>query len=147
VTFDIRPAGLNDVEALRTLIGEMGYQPSSAEVRRRLRALPEGHVVYVAESQAEGIGWIHVVIGHSLIVGPRAEIAGLAVAPRVQGMGVGSALLAAAETWAVQHGAPTIYLRSGMERKEAHGFYLSRGYQAVKTQLALTKSLAPVDGT
>jgi GNAT superfamily N-acetyltransferase len=122
----------------------MGYEVSSLELHARLQALPESHAVFVAESGSDGIGWIHVLISHSLISGSRAELAGLAVAPHVQGMGVGTALLSAAEKWATQRGVPTIYLRSGAERKEAHGFYLSRGYKEVKTQLALTKSIRSV---
>jgi GNAT superfamily N-acetyltransferase len=140
---NIRPAKLDDVETLRTLIAVMGYQVSSRELHTRLRALPDSHAVYLAESGSEGLGWVHVLIGHSLIDGPRAELGGLAVAPHAQGVGVGSALLAAVDEWAAQRGVRTIYLRSGAERKEAHSFYLSRGYRAVKTQLALSKSIAP----
>jgi GNAT superfamily N-acetyltransferase len=140
VDFRIRPARPDDVETLRSLIAAMGYQVGSQEVRTRLRALPEGHAVYLAESGSGGIGWIHVVISHSLITGSRAEIFGLAVAPHAQGQGVGSALLSAAEEWAAQREVRTIYLRSGAERSEAHAFYLARGYEAVKTQLALIKS-------
>jgi GNAT superfamily N-acetyltransferase len=143
VNFSIRPAGSDDVETLRTLVAAMGYQVSSQELHTRLQELPEGHAVYVAESGSDGIGWIHVLISHSLIAGPRAEIAGLAVAPHAQGRGVGSALLSAVEKWTAQRGVRTIYLRSGAERKEAHAFHLSRGYEAVKSQLALTKSIAP----
>ncbi|HEY0687441.1 MAG TPA: GNAT family N-acetyltransferase [Kribbella sp.] len=143
VNLSIRPARPDDVETLRTLIATMGYQVGSRELHTRLRALPDGHAVYVAESGSDGVGWIHVLISHSLIVGPRAEIAGLAVAPHAQGLGAGSALLSAVEKWTAQRGVRTIYLRSGTERKEAHAFYLSRGYEAVKTHLALTKSIAP----
>jgi GNAT superfamily N-acetyltransferase len=143
VNVSVRSARPDDAEALRALIATMGYQVSSRELQTRLRALPEGHAVYVAESGSDGIGWIHVLISHSLITGPRAELAGLAVAPHAQGMGVGSALLSVVEKWAAQRGVRTLYLRSGTERKEAHSFYLSRGYKGVKTQLALTKSLPP----
>ena len=145
MNFAIRPARLEDVEALRTLVTAMGYQVGSQELQSRLQGLPEGHAVFVAESGSEGVGWIHVLIGHSMIIGPRAEIGGLAVAPDARGLGVGSALLSAAEKWTAQRGVRTIYLRSGAERKEAHSFYLSRGYEAVKTQLALIKSVAPAD--
>lgn len=82
-----------------------------------LQALPETHAVFLAESRPHAIGWIHILTSHSLITGPRAELAGLAVAPHAQGTGVGP------------------------ERKEAHAFYLSRGYKRSKTQLALTKSI------
>lgn len=121
----------------------MGYQVSSRELHSRLQALPAGHAVYVAESRSDGIGWIHVLVSHSLISGRRAELGGLAVALHARGMGVGSALLSVAEKWAAQRGVRTIHLRSGSERKEAHGFYLSRGYEEVKTQLVLTKSIPP----
>jgi GNAT superfamily N-acetyltransferase len=138
----IRPARPDDGETLRGLIAAMGYQVGSRELDTRLQALPESHAVFVAESGSDGLGWIHVLTSHSLISGPRAELAGLAVAPHAQGMGVGTALLSTAEKWATQRGVPTIYLRSGAERREAHAFYLSRGYKEVKAQLALTKSLA-----
>jgi GNAT superfamily N-acetyltransferase len=144
VNFRIRPAGPDDVETLRVLVAAMGYRVDSEQLRARLQALSEGHAVYIAESGSDGIGWIHVLISHSLIVGPRAEIAGLAVAQRAQGQGVGSALLSAIEEWTARRGVRTIYLRSGAERTEAHAFYLSRGYQVVKTQLALSKSVTPI---
>jgi GNAT superfamily N-acetyltransferase len=143
VSLTIRPAGPDDAEALRTLIAGMGYQAETADLRTRLLGLPENHAVYVAYAGTDGVGWVHVLISHSLITGGRAELGGLAVAPHAQGLGAGSALLLAAESWAGQRGVRTVYLRSGMEREGAHAFYLSRGYRAVKTQLALTKSLPP----
>lgn len=144
MNFSVRPAGPDDVDTLRALVAEMGYQVGSAQLHARLQALPEGHAVYIAESGSGGIGWIHVLISHSLIAGPRAEVAGLAVAQSAQGQGVGSALLSVIEEWAAQRGVGTIHLRSGAEREEAHAFYLSRGYRMVKTQLALSKSIAPI---
>jgi GNAT superfamily N-acetyltransferase len=141
VNVEIRAAGSGDAETLRALIAAMGYQVGEDEIRGRLEALPDGHAVLVAESGSEGVGWVHVAIGHSLIVGARAEIAGLAVVPHAQGLGVGSALLAAGERWAAGRGVRTIYLRSGAEREEAHGFYRSRGYEVVKTQVALSRTI------
>jgi GNAT superfamily N-acetyltransferase len=143
VSLTIRPARPEDAETLRVLIATMGYQVEAQELRARLRSLPQDHVVYVAHSGSDGVGWVHVVLSHNMITGPRAELGGLAVASQAQGLGAGSALLRAAENWAAQRGLRTMYLRSGMEREEAHAFYLARGYQAVKTQLALSKSLPP----
>ncbi|WP_326551473.1 GNAT family N-acetyltransferase [Micromonospora sp. NBC_01813] len=143
MNFGIRLAQPGDVEILRALIAALGYEVGYQELHVRLQMLSEEHAVYIAESGSFGVGWIHVLISQNLITGPRAEIAGLAVAPSVQRVGVGSALLFAAEEWAAKRGVRTIYLRSGMERREAHAFYLSRGYEAVKTQLALTKRVVP----
>lgn len=143
VNLRIRLARPSDGETLRGLIAAMGYEVSSRELETRLRGLPESHVVFLAEAGSEGVGWIHVLVSHSLISGLRAELGGLAVAPHVRGRGVGSALLSVAEDWAARRGVPTVYLRSGSERREAHAFYLARGYRGVKTQLALAKSVGP----
>ncbi|MFG1606467.1 GNAT family N-acetyltransferase [Actinoplanes sp. NPDC049265] len=136
----IRRAGAADVEALRSLIATMGYRVGPTELEARLRSLPENHAVFVAESGSGVAGWVHVLIGHSLIDGPRAELGGLSVADEAQGLGAGSALLSAAEEWAAERGVRTIHLRSGTERTGAHAFYRSRGYQVVKSQLALRKT-------
>lgn len=140
--FRIRPAGPDDVETLRILVGEMGYDVTSEDLGTRLAAFPEADVVFIAESESgEGVGWIHGLVSHSLIVGPRVEIAGLSVAAQAQGQGVGTGLLQALEEWTARRGVRKVYLRSGAERTDAHAFYVSRGYQAVKTQLALSKSV------
>jgi GNAT superfamily N-acetyltransferase len=141
VIMRIRLAGPADVEALESLIATMGYRVGAAALATRLRTLPENHAVYVAETASGVAGWVHVLIGHSLIEGPRAELGGLSVGAEARGRGAGSALLAAAERWAAEHGVRTVFLRSGAERTEAHAFYLARGYQAVKNQVALRKTL------
>ncbi|GAB7045162.1 GNAT family N-acetyltransferase [Catenuloplanes indicus] len=137
----IRLATADDAEDLTDLITtSMGYAVAAHDVAERLRGLPEdGNVVYVAVTDRVA-GWVHVMITHGLIAGTRAELGGLAVAQ--PGSGSGSALLAAAERWAVRHGVTSMYIRSGTERTEAHGFYARRGYTVRKTQLALTKTLA-----
>jgi len=143
VNLRIRPARPFDAETMRDLIATMGYDVSVQELQARLEELPEDDAVYVAESGSGAVGWAHIMITHSMIAGIRAELAGLSVSPRARGLGAGSALLSAVEEWAAQRGVRKIHLRSGAEREEAHSFYLARGYEVVKTQLALTKSLAP----
>lgn len=123
----------------------MGYEASSEDLHHRLLSLPDHHAVYVAHAGPGIVGWIHVLISHNLITGPRAELGGLAVAAQSQGAGTGTALLRAAEEWALRRGTQTMFLRSGTEREAAHAFYLSRGYRALKTQVALTKVIAPPD--
>ena len=93
MTITIRPAVQDDAEGLCALIATMGYQVGAQEVRARLGSLSADHAVFVALSGPEGVGWIHVLISHSLIVGTRAELGGLAVAAEAQGTGAGSALL------------------------------------------------------
>jgi GNAT superfamily N-acetyltransferase len=147
MAIEIRPAGLADVPALVRLVAAMGYAVTAEEVRRRLSQLPPGHAVFVGVGDAQVRGWCHVFRSHSLIVGPRVEIAGLAVDREHQGSGVGGALLRQAEHWALGHGIDIVFLRSGSERVAAHDFYRKRGYRQVKSQVALSRTLPAPAGT
>jgi GNAT superfamily N-acetyltransferase len=100
------------------------------------------HAVFAAVTGDDVVGWLHAFHGHSLVMEPRIEIAGLAVAPAAQCHGVGTALLEQAEQWAHQRGVDVIFLRSGSERTAAHHFYRKRGYRELKTQHAFAKTLA-----
>lgn len=137
----VRTATPGDTAAIQELISAMGYDVPAAAVRERLAGLPGEQVVYVAVTDRV-VGWVHVLITHSLISGVRAELGGLAVSAARQG--AGTALLTAAERWASRHGAGQMYVRSGSTRTGAHRFYEQRGFTRVKTQLALTK---PLSGT
>ncbi|MDR7275970.1 GNAT family N-acetyltransferase [Catenuloplanes atrovinosus] len=142
----IRLADAGDAATLQELIATMGYDVPAAEITSRLGGLlGESNVVYVAVTDRV-VGWVHVLIGHSLIVGTRAELGGLAVSADAQRTGAGAALLATAERWATRHGATSMYVRSGSDRTAAHAFYHRHGYTTRKTQLALTKPLPASSG-
>jgi N-acetylglutamate synthase-like GNAT family acetyltransferase len=138
----IRPAATGDADGIADLIRTMGYTVATEQVGQRLAQLPSAQAVFVAVDRGGRlIGWVHVVCGHSLIAGPRAEIAGLAVAQHQQRNGVGTVLLGRAEQWAAQHGIDVVYLRSGTQRDAAHRFYRKHGYELVKSQYAFSKIL------
>ena len=59
--------------------------------------------IYVAELDSI-VGWIHVAIIQSLESNPFVEICGLVVAESHRGMGIGTQLVATAESWAREHG-------------------------------------------
>ncbi len=61
------------------------------------------------------------------------ELSALAVDPGGQSAGVGQALHAAFEDWAVASGAHGIYLTTDVERNElARNFYAKRGYREIR---------------
>jgi GNAT superfamily N-acetyltransferase len=84
---------------------------------------------------------VHVFLCQLMESDPHAEIGGLVVDERRRGAGVGRLLLEQAETWARTQGCTSVRLRSNIIRKEAHQFYLKRGYTLVKTQHAFAKPL------
>ncbi|PDP88113.1 GNAT family N-acetyltransferase [Glycomyces fuscus] len=61
---------------------------------------------------------------------PAAQLIALVTAEGARGRGVGTALCAAFETWAVERGAARAMLNSSTWRTEAHAFYTRRGYAA-----------------
>jgi GNAT superfamily N-acetyltransferase len=153
----IRVMTAADVERVAQLAGQLGYPSTSAHVAARfelLRQRPdEGLFVAVGPNAAPlgptgsaaghdaVIAWVHVRPTLTLESDPCAEIAGLVVNAADHGHGVGRALVAAAEAWAVEHGFREIRVRSNVVRLEAHAFYRHLGYEVVKNQLNFRKRL------
>lgn len=137
----VRPAAAADRSALAGLMATMGYGVDADVVGDRLDDLPDGHAVLVADVDERVVGWIHIYVDQSLIVGRRGQLGGLSVDAASQGQGVATALLDAAEAWARGQGCRVLNVRSGTARGTAHDFYRARGYRDVKQQLVLVKDL------
>jgi GNAT superfamily N-acetyltransferase len=99
--------------------------------------------VFVAAGEGDGrvLGWTHVVPRLQLEEPPFAELAGLVVADGARSLGVGAALLAAAEDWAKGAGFALMRVRSNVVRERAHRFYEREGYCRVKGQAVFHKSI------
>jgi GNAT superfamily N-acetyltransferase len=140
----IRPVSVADVEQLAELCGQLGYPSTPQQVRQRLEAIlhDPDHAVLVAEIEGNSVvGWIHLFIYKLLVADPQASLGGLVVAEAYRGRDIGQRLLQAGELWAEEKGCWSIYLRSNVIREQAHLFYEKRGFERVKTQLALRKRL------
>jgi len=95
---------------------------------------------FVAVMGGETVGFISSVWSHS--VGREVgfmHITAIAVDERVQGHGIGTKLLNHMEDYATSIGIDSILLTSGLERTEAHKFYVKNGYE--NRALSFTKSL------
>lgn len=128
----IRKAGPGDVEALASLMGELGYPTSSGSMRARLARIFE-HPAYrtlVAERDGLVVGMVGLETGHYYEMdGGYARISALVVNSSHRRLGVGDALVQAAESEAGRAGASHIFLNSGTDRAEAHAFYESSRYE------------------
>ena len=141
---NIRPMRDGDPEAVARLAGELGYPAAAGDIATRLAALSarSGDALFVAESPTgEVLGWIHVSEEATLTDGPIAEIHGLVVDTRFRSRGIGRALVAEAERWAISRGCPRVRVRSRIVREDAHRFYRARGYGVEKTQHVFSKPL------
>jgi len=150
----IRPATINDAEALARLSVQLGYPTSREQVASRLSAIvgkPE-HSIFVAEADSESggtpqaglhvVGWIHGFVQRIVESDPTVQLGGLVVDEASRGRGAGRLLLEHIERWARGAGCATVTVRTNVIREQAHQFYQSMGYDAVKLQRVFRKQIA-----
>jgi ribosomal protein S18 acetylase RimI-like enzyme len=101
----------------------------------------DDHPVWVAEIDGLVVG-VAAAVSREHFSGPRECYLGeLAVDDRLEGAGIGRALVAHAELWARARGLTALTLETGAANARARGFYASLGF--AEEQVQLTKPLAP----
>jgi len=128
----IRTADSADASAVTELLDQLGYpQDGQQETAARIQAWaddPSG-AAYVAEESGDLLGVIAVhVCPFFERDGAWGRITALVVSDRARGHGVGSRLVAAAESFAVRRGCVRMEVTSADRRHDAHEFYRRRGY-------------------
>lgn len=140
--YEIRECLLRDADQIYELnCSEMGYDYPKEETRQRIKDIlaSEHDKIYVAELDGSVVGYVHAN-DYNLIYAPAMKnIMGIAVSNKHKRIGIGKALLTAAEAWAKADGAKGVRLVSGETRKEAHMFYEWCGYTGGKHQLNFKK--------
>lgn len=141
---EVRPARIDDAEAVAVLAGQLGYPTTVAEARTRLARITgdPDHAALVVEVAGPGvIGWLHVFVARRLDCDPFAEISGLVVAEGFRGRRVGETLTHAALAWAAELGCREVRVRSNVVRSDAHRFYQRLGFVQIKAQAVFTLQL------
>ncbi|HUK31362.1 MAG TPA: GNAT family N-acetyltransferase [Candidatus Acidoferrum sp.] len=142
----IRGPRMEDAAALARLATQLGYPSTPEQVVPRLEAIlrdPMAVLFVVERASGEVTGFIHLMHQHLIEYDQRVEVAGLVVDEECRGMGIGRALMARAEEWAVERGCRHINVRSKISRAAAHAFYEGLGYEHYKSQKAFRKDLKP----
>ncbi|MGW5366087.1 GNAT family N-acetyltransferase [Actinopolymorpha pittospori] len=128
----IRPAHHADASAVNELLDQLGYpQVGGAVTANRIQSWAEdpSSAAYVAEAGDDLLGVIAVhVCPFFERDGSWGRIVALVVSDRSRGRGVGSGLLAAAESFAATRGCLRLEVASADRRLDAHEFYRRRGY-------------------
>ena len=127
----IRDAKLSDARAFASLMCELGYETTSAEMRQRLKfILSDAHLrTFVAEIDDHLCGMIgtltHASHEHN---DPSGKIIALVVSEKQRRSGIGRALIAAAEEDFGRRKVARVSLTTRFAREKAHQFYEALGY-------------------
>jgi ribosomal protein S18 acetylase RimI-like enzyme len=100
---------------------------------------PRAQVLIAEDADGARLGFISLKIGQDVVGSQRAHVADLAVAESARRMGVGRALMTAAEEWARREGLTMLSLDVWSTNERALSFYRSIGY--VPESLCLIKRL------
>ena len=141
----LRPMTRSDMRRCRTLLTQLGYEMTEAELERRfdeVSSAPE-HSLLVAETAGQVVGLMHVFARPALENPREAVVQAIVVDEGLRRAGVGRLLMAAAEHWASERGCRSVVLSSNIARAPAHAFYAALGYRVSATSLVLRKELPP----
>jgi GNAT superfamily N-acetyltransferase len=130
--FTIRDAKLTDAPALAGLMCELGYETTSAEMRRRMKLIlcDVNYRTLLAEVDGKVYGMIGTLACYSFVHNdPCGRIVALVVRKDSRRWGVGRRLVAAAERDFVRRAIKRVGLNARLSREDAHKFYESLGYE------------------
>jgi GNAT superfamily N-acetyltransferase len=139
----VRPMTRSDVEQCRSLLTQLGYEMSTAELERRfseVSAAPD-HSVLVAERAGRVVGLMHVFVRPAIENPREAVVQAIVVEEGLRRAGIGRELMTAAENWGRERGCRSVVLSSNTARAPAHTFYAALGYRVSATSLVLRKEL------
>ncbi|WP_414049419.1 GNAT family N-acetyltransferase [Macrococcus animalis] len=133
----IRSISIKDAEQLNKLCAdELGYLINIEITRNQIDKLTEdpNHFIRIYEIDGDVAGFIHAEVYESLFSNTMFNILGIAVNSHLQGRGIGKELLKSLENEARIRNFKGIRFNSGLERKDAHLFYESLGFESNKLQ-------------
>lgn len=138
----IREAGTADAASIASLVTQLGYPSTPAEMTGRLKvllSLPE-YIIFVAEADGDIVGLVGAYMAYSLeFSGMYGRLITLIVDERHRGTGIGKQLIAEIENRLKREGALLAVVTSSSHREESHRFYEDNGY--LNTGIRFTKKL------
>ena len=142
--FQVRPLQPPDVDAVRDLLLQLGYDVPAGEAAARIEAVlaADGHYAAVAQRHGSVIGMIHLFGRPALEKPAEAVVQMLVVERSARKLGVGKLLVAEAERWARTNGLASVSLHTRIDRLDASRFYERLGYRRAATSHYMRKELA-----
>ena len=144
----IRPALSTDAAAISPLLRQLGYHQPSEVLAQRLTARLDA-LAFVVERDEQVVAFMSLhIIDWMHRPDAAARLSALVVDERYRRMGIGRALIALAETTAVQRGCTSIELTSNLRRRAdgTYDFYDSLGYDRAEDTTYFRKPLRSTPG-
>jgi GNAT superfamily N-acetyltransferase len=132
VDFAVRAARTSDAAALATLMCELGYETSTAQMEARLRniASDPSYRTFVAVTKETVRGMIGTFARYSFEHNDLSgRILALVVSSKPRRNGIGRQLIATAEDDFARRNIQRIAVNTRFEREQAHQFYEALGYR------------------
>lgn len=138
-----RKIEIKDAPAINALTHQLGYEATIAETKERLEKIlkDEQHFAYAAVLDDKITGWIHAFYCQNLESPSFVEIGGLVTHKDFRAKGIGKELIERVQHWAIGKNCNKLRVRSNMIRKDAHQFYLNRGFTETKEQKIFDKQI------
>ncbi|WP_238016028.1 GNAT family N-acetyltransferase [Dactylosporangium sp. AC04546] len=127
----VRRLAVDDTEQVTELLEQLGYPQGETNVAERLQRWvehPDGaSFVWDERGRLLGVIAAHVIPSFEKD-GAWLRIVALAVSESARGRGIGTSLVAAAETFGLMRGCSSVEVTSMRTREGAHAFYRALGY-------------------
>lgn len=123
---------MQDSAALASLMCELGYKTTAAQMKKRLESIlaNSDYQTFVATTNDEICGMIGTVSQPSYEHDDRGgRILALVVSKNARRIGIGRALIEAGEEDFAARGIRRIAVNTHLKRKEAHKFYRELGFE------------------
>jgi GNAT superfamily N-acetyltransferase len=130
------------LQQLIELLQSEGVNISLEDFHSRLEKLPGDDRFILAVEGELLYGYAHLRVAHDLVDSETAVVVSIVVHKDRRRQGIGSRLMAAAETWARQSDRSRLLLRTDVVRTGAHAFFVALGYEGSSTQLEFIRHLS-----
>ena len=134
---NVRRASLGDAGPIAGLMAELGYPVTEEGMSRRLRFVLDraDHGTFVALCDGSVVGMVGAFTNRRYDAdAPYGQLLALVVSHEHRRRGVGRALVEVAERWLAGHGVDCVIVHTGLDREDAHEFYVRLGYQATASR-------------
>jgi ribosomal protein S18 acetylase RimI-like enzyme len=134
--FIIREISSEDYAGIYPLNLDLGYDFPAEKIQNRINCILSGthDKIFIAEQDGLILGYIHISPYELIYEDSLLNILGVVVKKEYRRTGIGTQLLVHAESYGKAHGYKGIRLVSGIDRTDAHHFYISHGYTNRKDQ-------------